>query len=814
MRTSKDFLDIIDDTISAGVQKNLLHLYNDDKLLSGNTISFRERSLVNFGSCSYLGLEFDHRLKNAAKEAVDKFGTQFSLSRAYVSLSLYEQLEKLFKKIFEATCVIAPTTTLAHLANLPVLIDDKDAVIIDQQVHNSVQMAISTVKARGSYTEVIPHNRLDLIEERVRELVKKYSKVWYLADGIYSMYGDTCDVDEITRLMNTYENFYCYLDDAHGMSIYGKNGRGYVLNRNLLHDKMIVTTSLAKAFATGGGVTIYPSNETARRVRTCGGPLITSGPLQPANLGAAIASANIHLSSEIVSMQEDLFNKIHFADKLISQYQLPVISRKQSAIFFVGAGLPKLGYNLVSRMIKAGQYVNLGIFPAVPLKNTGVRFTITRLHSYTQIEKMISIMQEEFHVAMREEKMCMQQIQDAFNIGDNKAADNKSKYIPVHQPKQMELFHYKSIQGIDREDWDKLFGDKGNYDYDGLVLLESVFSNNKEPENNWLFDYIIIRDMRGSIVVATFLTTAIWKDDMLAEPHVSSVVEMLRVNDPYYLTSEVLSTGSLLSEGEHVFIDRNFSHWKEATELLLERIIQLQKENKGDNIILRDFQNIDPELDEIFKEYGFLRTLMPSTHIVDTPNWLSEEDYYNSLSKRSRQHFREDVRKHKEKYEIKIMQHFPDKEVKYAYQLYLNVKAHSLDLNTFVLPEKLFHQIAANAKWEMITLWLNATVITDYKFPVAIVLCYRSQDTYTALIMGLNYDYNKEYKVYRQALYRIVMRANELKARRLYLGFAASVEKKKVGAKSVTTYAYMQYNNSYNMEVLSNLKTNPHKLVS
>lgn len=86
------------------------------------------------------------------------------------------------------------------------------------------------------------------------------------------------------------------MDDAHGMSCYGEKGQGYVLSKMKLHPRMIVAISLAKAFATGGSVFVFPDQATADLVRNCGGPMITSGPMQPGALGAAVASGHIHLS--------------------------------------------------------------------------------------------------------------------------------------------------------------------------------------------------------------------------------------------------------------------------------------------------------------------------------------------------------------------------------------------------------------------------------------------------------------------------------------------------------------------------------------
>src|SRR4051794_2820425 len=78
----------------------------------------------NFGSCSYLGLETDLRLVAGARAALDEYGTQFSFSRAYLELPLYHRLEAALGQVTERHVIVAASTTLAHLAALPVLIDD------------------------------------------------------------------------------------------------------------------------------------------------------------------------------------------------------------------------------------------------------------------------------------------------------------------------------------------------------------------------------------------------------------------------------------------------------------------------------------------------------------------------------------------------------------------------------------------------------------------------------------------------------------------------------------------------------------------
>ncbi len=177
------FYDTVDQIVTYGVDKGILHLYTGNESFNGISIIINGKRVLNFGSCSYLGLEFDERIKAAAKDAIDKYGTQFSESRAYVSLGLYKELERKLEKIFNAYCVVTPTTTLGHIANIPVLIEDNDAVIMDQQVHNSVQTAVQLVKARGVHVELLRHNRMDLLETRIVEFRGKYKKngTWQMA---------------------------------------------------------------------------------------------------------------------------------------------------------------------------------------------------------------------------------------------------------------------------------------------------------------------------------------------------------------------------------------------------------------------------------------------------------------------------------------------------------------------------------------------------------------------------------------------------------------------------------------------------------
>ena len=174
MKNYHSFVQSVFQIAQDAAHNGIAHLSTQDSRFSNNLIKVNNKMTANFGSCSYLGLEFDDRVKAGAIDAIDRFGTQFSSSRAYVSLGLYEELESLFKDIFQGNhTLVTPTTTLGHIAAIPVLVKDEDCVILDHQVHSSVQGAVNMLKARGIHVDMIRHNNMEMLERKINELRPK-----------------------------------------------------------------------------------------------------------------------------------------------------------------------------------------------------------------------------------------------------------------------------------------------------------------------------------------------------------------------------------------------------------------------------------------------------------------------------------------------------------------------------------------------------------------------------------------------------------------------------------------------------------------
>lgn len=318
------------------------------------------------------------------------------------------------KQIFGFPAIVMPTTMLGHLSCLPSLVSSDDAVILDHQVHNSVQMTSKILKANGTHVEVVRHNRMDYLESRILKLRNERRKIWYLADGVYSMYGNIAPMEDLYQLLQRYEQFHLYIDDSHGMSWTGKHGSGSVLEGMPFHPHLVLMTSLGKAFGASGGVAVFHDQATREFVRNTGSPLIFTGPLQPATLGAAVASAKIHLSDEILGLQNRLKGKIDYFAKKANSLQLPIISKDNTPIFFLGVSRFEVGGKLVKALLDAGFLSCIACYPSVPYNNTGIRFLLTINHDESDIDSLLETVADLLPGILESENFSMEQIWKAF----------------------------------------------------------------------------------------------------------------------------------------------------------------------------------------------------------------------------------------------------------------------------------------------------------------------------------------------------------------------------------------------------------------
>ena len=756
---------------------------------------------MNFGSYSYVGLETDQRLKDAAIKGIQQYGIQYPSSRAYVSSSIYTELEELVHKMFNAPIVLATSLSIGHHGVMPVIIEEGDAIILDQQVHSSVQDAARKVQLNGVSLTIVRHNHLEDLKKKIEELSDRHQKIWYMCDGVYSMYGDVAPIKELIQLANHYKQLYLYIDDAHGMSSFGKNGTGFILNQTELHPKMVLSTGMAKAFGTMGAIFVIPDKELATKVRNCAGPLIFSGQQATSILSASTASAKIHLSEEITVRQEFLAEKINYCHRLLRKHNLPDISDPCTPIFFVGLGMMSVAMNLVKRMIDEGFYVNIAIFPAVPETCSGIRFTITLHQTLEDIENLVTALAKHFPLALKEEGRTIKDIKRAFRkVTDlDYLTDQEEENGSLLSQHNYKIQQEKSIRNINQALWNKLLGNRGEFTWNNLLLLEETFRDNPEEQHNWEFQYYVISDENDKPLLATFFTVALSKDDMLAPVSVSENIELIRTKEPHYLTSKSMIMGSSVTSGNHLYLDRSYSKWKEVLMLLLDKVMEEQEKQNTEIIILRDFNSGDKELNDFFISHAFIKTALPDTHKLYKLDWDSNESFVSQFNRHRRQYLKQRVFKYESDFEVDICTG-ENEALNHWYYLYENVSKRSMEINTFTLPKKFFENIMKAKDWEVIQLKLKANDRNDNPV-VAVMFCYKTAHHYSPLFVGIDYNFT-EHNVYSQILWQTIKRAKALNLAPVHFGFTASQNKQKFGAEPISQSGFVQMKDHYKMTLI------------
>ncbi|MFZ4543118.1 MAG: aminotransferase class I/II-fold pyridoxal phosphate-dependent enzyme [Saprospiraceae bacterium] len=349
-----------------------------------------------FGNCSYLGLETDTRVKAAAIDAITRQGICLSCSRHYLSTNDSKILSDLLENIFGQPCLLMPMTNLASAAIITTRISSKDAIFLDQQVHTSVNISVNAARVKGTFTSIIPHNRMDILEERIQSIYDKYESIWYMADGVYSMFGDKVHMKDLYDLMDKYPKLKVFVDDAHGLSWAGEKGIGSALNQvSYFHSRLYFVASLAKGFGGQGGVAVFPNEKERDIVKNTSPQHIFLSPLNNAVIGANIACAKIHLSNEMTGIQNELKELISVFASTCKLLEIPLVNPdNDSPIFYIGTGTSELAILFSQRLLQSGFYVNIASSPVVPRKHAGMRIVLTRHLNEEDIKSLLYLIHE------------------------------------------------------------------------------------------------------------------------------------------------------------------------------------------------------------------------------------------------------------------------------------------------------------------------------------------------------------------------------------------------------------------------------------
>jgi 7-keto-8-aminopelargonate synthetase-like enzyme len=263
---------------------------------------------INMVSCSYLGLNRHPRVVQGAIDALAREGLMStSVSRLRIAPALLTDAEAVMSEVFRCEAYLAPSCFAASAAVLPVLASghltdgERPLMVFDRHCHFSMNLMKGTC---ADETELVTcaHNDLEFLETAC----KRHARVAYVADGAYSMGGET-PIRELRRLQETY-GLFLYFDDSHALSIRGARGEGMVRAAfDELGDRTIIVGSLAKAFGATGGLIMLGNRAQRDLLDYASGPLAWSQMVNAPGLGAIKASAELHLEgTELGALQRRL----------------------------------------------------------------------------------------------------------------------------------------------------------------------------------------------------------------------------------------------------------------------------------------------------------------------------------------------------------------------------------------------------------------------------------------------------------------------------------------------------------------------------
>lgn len=351
--------------------------------------------LTEFVSCSYLGLETDPRLSEAAAQAARHYGVQFASARTRMRAHPAQEYEAMLGQIFRGHTVTFCAVSNAHLGLFPLIgsgelpsyptSPEGICWILDQSAHASMQVMRGILEQFGPVIR-IPFERLQDVSEAFKMAQERRLTPISVSDSIGSM-GGLLPVGPLLELAERHSG-YVYMDDAHGTSIMGEDGCGYALHsiKGKLHPRLILLSSLSKAFgATGGAVTLH-TEEDANFVRRFCTTYIFGGPLSLPGVAAGVASARIHLSPEIAELQRKLWSNVALLDKLLG----PELGNHglSSPIRFVKVGDEKRAIDVAMRVRKHGFALTTAMFPTVKKGEAILRIALSAAHRPEELEAL------------------------------------------------------------------------------------------------------------------------------------------------------------------------------------------------------------------------------------------------------------------------------------------------------------------------------------------------------------------------------------------------------------------------------------------
>ena len=355
----------------------------------GPEVVMEGHKVLMFGSNAYTGLTGDDRIIEAAKKALDKYGSGCAGSRFLNgTLDIHVQLEKelaAFEGKDDALCFATGFSVNAGV--LAVVVGRGDYIICDDRDHASIVDGRRLSFATQLHYK---HNDMDDLERVLQKLPKEAVKL-IVVDGVFSMEGDLAKLPEIVELKHKY-NCSIMVDEAHGLGVFGREGRGVCDHFGITDEVDLIMGTFSKSLASIGGF-IAGDKETINYLRHTCRTYIFSASDSPAATAAALEA--LHILQQEPERLKHLWDVTNYALRRFKEEGFEIGDTESPIIPLYVHDIEKtfLGTKIA---FEHGVFINPVIPPACAPQDTLVRFALMASHSQEQVERGVQILKQAF----------------------------------------------------------------------------------------------------------------------------------------------------------------------------------------------------------------------------------------------------------------------------------------------------------------------------------------------------------------------------------------------------------------------------------
>ena len=356
----------------------------------GTEVEMAGHKVLMFGSNAYTGLTGDQRIIDAAKKALDKYGSGCAGSRFLNgTLDLHVQLEKeLAEYIGKDETLCFSTGFFVNSGVLAVVVGRGDYIICDDRDHASIVDGRRLSFARQLHYK---HNDMEDLENILKGLPHEAVKL-IVVDGVFSMEGDLANLPKIVELKHKY-NCSIMVDEAHGLGVFGKEGRGVCDHFGLTDEVDLIMGTFSKSMASIGGF-IAGDKDTINYLRHTVRTYIFSASNTPAATAAALEA--LHIMQKEPERIEKLWKVTNYALKRFREEGFEIGETESPIIPLYVHDVDKT-FQVTKLAFDNGVFINPVIPPACAPQDTLVRFALMATHTEEQVERGVQILKKVFH---------------------------------------------------------------------------------------------------------------------------------------------------------------------------------------------------------------------------------------------------------------------------------------------------------------------------------------------------------------------------------------------------------------------------------